>query len=283
MKKMNVLIPTDFSNVGNTAFKFAAGLLKQMGGKATPLFVYYEDSNIASLFDMNLVGEHPRFSEKLKKRLSDTALKDLKEDQLNEPMVRKGRAAQEIIRAAADFDLILMATNARTGMDRIMQGSTAQKVVSSTPVPVVVLTEKSKFFPVSRLLILTDLSDKSTRVFEHARRFIDSTGAPADLVYFQSVGPFSVGNRNENSEKAKQRLLAYQKQYFSGCEPQVNVQVLMTSTSATEAITNLTFSRDYSLVFLTSLGSTSFKNLMIGSTAANLLNLVDSGLYIVNP
>ncbi len=283
MKKLKILVPTDFSKTGNIAFKHAARLVETFGGTVTPLFVHYEDTQIASLFDMHLVGEHPRFRERLQERLRAAAAKYLAPSEVDGPLVLKGRAADGITKTAADFDMVVMATNARTGLDRMMQGSVAQKVIAVSSVPVLVVTDKSETGPMSRFLILTDLSKKSQKVMPHARRFIDKTGAKADLIYFQSVGPLSVGNRNQAAERAKMELRAVREEHFKGCEPEVKEQVLITSTSATEAITNLTHSREYSMVFMTTLGSSSFNNLILGSTASNLLSLVEAGLFTVNP
>jgi nucleotide-binding universal stress UspA family protein len=52
--------------------------------------------------------------------------------------VRRGPAAEEILRAASESnaDLIAMTTHGRTGLGRLLLGSVAETVLRTTPVPV---------------------------------------------------------------------------------------------------------------------------------------------------
>jgi nucleotide-binding universal stress UspA family protein len=55
--------------------------------------------------------------------------------------VTTGYAAEEVLKFAKenDCDLIVMGTHGRTGIDRILFGSVAEKVVKSAPIPVLTL------------------------------------------------------------------------------------------------------------------------------------------------
>lgn len=56
-------------------------------------------------------------------------------------IVRVGEPTSEIIAAAAEHraDTIILATSARRGVDRLMMGSVAERVVQSTSMPVILL------------------------------------------------------------------------------------------------------------------------------------------------
>lgn len=57
--------------------------------------------------------------------------------------VRRGRAAEEILAAAAEsnVDLIAMATHGRTGLGRLLFGSVAEAVLRQAPVPVFMIRQ----------------------------------------------------------------------------------------------------------------------------------------------
>jgi nucleotide-binding universal stress UspA family protein len=57
------------------------------------------------------------------------------------PMIIQGEAADEIVHAAENekADIIVIATHGRTGLDRLMFGSVAEKVVRLSPCPVLTI------------------------------------------------------------------------------------------------------------------------------------------------
>jgi len=60
--------------------------------------------------------------------------------------VRRGRATEEILAAAceSDVDLIAMATHGRTGLGRLLFGSVAEAVLRQAPVPVFMIRQPSE-------------------------------------------------------------------------------------------------------------------------------------------
>jgi nucleotide-binding universal stress UspA family protein len=60
--------------------------------------------------------------------------------------LRHGDPATEILRAASDVgaDTIAIATHSRRGIDRLVFGSVAERVVHGTPLPVIVIRPKSE-------------------------------------------------------------------------------------------------------------------------------------------
>lgn len=59
-----------------------------------------------------------------------------------EQHVRDGVATEEILGAIRDFDidLIVMGTQARTGVEKMLLGSVAESVIEESPVPVLIVT-----------------------------------------------------------------------------------------------------------------------------------------------
>jgi nucleotide-binding universal stress UspA family protein len=57
-------------------------------------------------------------------------------------LLRQGRAAEEIVNASKDHDAIILSTHGRRGLAHVMLGSVAERVVRTSPVPVLVLPEE---------------------------------------------------------------------------------------------------------------------------------------------
>lgn len=61
------------------------------------------------------------------------------------PRVVTGYAAEEVLKLAEEMqaDMIVMGTHGRTGIDRILFGSVAEKIVKSSPIPVLTVRPAS--------------------------------------------------------------------------------------------------------------------------------------------
>lgn len=58
------------------------------------------------------------------------------------PVVRRGTPADTILDEARDADLIVMGTAGRTGLARVLLGSTTEQVVRKAPCPVLTMREE---------------------------------------------------------------------------------------------------------------------------------------------
>ena len=69
-------------------------------------------------------------------------LEHLQEDDDYESLLVSGLAYDEIIKQAqhANADLIVLGTQGRTGLDHVLFGSTAEKVVRKSPIPVLTVS-----------------------------------------------------------------------------------------------------------------------------------------------
>lgn len=132
-----ILIPVDFSDYSKKAVKFALSITKQFS--ADPVFLHvselelhpvYYPTNFESLFIRN-----PELKER-----SETNLKEFIGSPLKNAayVVKEGRAYKEIVRYAEEnkIDLIVMATRGLTGLEHLLIGSTTERVVRLSPVPV---------------------------------------------------------------------------------------------------------------------------------------------------
>jgi nucleotide-binding universal stress UspA family protein len=121
-----ILYPTDFSSYSNQAYFHAVALAENHGAQLTILYVYHEAG-----------GDEDRnyWQEQLEQiRPVDPGIA-VRHVFLN------GDPATEIVRYARDSaaDLIVMGTHGRTGLERLLMGSVAEKVMRDAACSVLVV------------------------------------------------------------------------------------------------------------------------------------------------
>jgi nucleotide-binding universal stress UspA family protein len=145
MQIRSILLPTDFSDCGNYALSYAASLARTFGASIICVHVIEpmvptvgysgmtEPLPIADITDQ-LEYSAERELPKLAQREECAGLEV-------EEMIVHGEAASEIVRVAKErnVDLIVVSSHGRTGLGRILFGSTAEAVVRHASCPVLVV------------------------------------------------------------------------------------------------------------------------------------------------
>lgn len=146
----NILLATDFSERAGDAFATACSLAAAGATKLIVLHVV-EQVHIAEQpigfteggFPVAVFQEGLAFPENLVQRLREVYVPE-KPIEI-EYLLAEGEAADEVVRVARErgCDLIVMGTHGRTGLDRLLLGSVAEKVLRRAECPV--LTVRSPF------------------------------------------------------------------------------------------------------------------------------------------
>ena len=131
-----ILVPVDFTECTDKALSYALSFARQFGASLTLLHVIepvLAASSEAVLVDVPSDDEIQRELANLRTRLEGQAE--------CRTVLRKGNAVKEIIDVASerDCDLIILSTHGRTGLDRLISGSTAEKVVRRAGCPILVV------------------------------------------------------------------------------------------------------------------------------------------------
>lgn len=139
----HILVPVDFSDCSRKALHYAASFARQFNADMTLLHVVVA----VPLPPQMLVFESETLSAKYHEQAARQLAEWRKEIMSQAPVkatVRAGTAAhQEIIVAAheCNCDLIVIGSHGRTGLARMLTGSTAERVVRHAPCPVLVVRE----------------------------------------------------------------------------------------------------------------------------------------------
>jgi nucleotide-binding universal stress UspA family protein len=130
-----ILYATDFSSYSNQAYFHAIALAGTHGASLTVLFVYNPDGTVTP-------GSHG--DEKADRRYWQGQLEQIRpvdpQIAVNHVLLQ-GDPATEIVRYARDagVDLIVMGTHGRTGLERLLMGSVAEKVLRDASCSVLVV------------------------------------------------------------------------------------------------------------------------------------------------
>ncbi len=150
MQIKTILFPTDFSNGARAAMDHAISLAKDYQAKLILLYVI-QDISIAewyipsSLSVADLVEDMQKSARQEMDKWIAEVSKQVKDV---EKMVVRGVPFVEIIQTAKErnADLIVIGTHGRTGIDHMLFGSTAEKVVRKASCPVLTVRIAGKEF-----------------------------------------------------------------------------------------------------------------------------------------
>ncbi|MBA4136913.1 MAG: hypothetical protein C0518_06310 [Opitutus sp.] len=132
-----ILVPLDFSGRSRQALKMAAPLAAKFGARISLIHVMSGKGVTPEKGDVSLPGNSPRRTA-AHKRLRETALQFITEDQLDQTIVRAGNPADEILATAHQLhaDLLAITTEGKDSFNRFFGGGTAAKVLRDAPCPV---------------------------------------------------------------------------------------------------------------------------------------------------
>jgi nucleotide-binding universal stress UspA family protein len=150
MQIKTILFPTDFSQGARAAMDHAISLAKDYDAKLILLYVI-QDISIAewyipsTLSVTDLVEDMQRSARNEMEKWGTEVSAKVKDV---DKMVVRGVPFVEIIKTAKDknADLIVIGTHGRTGIDHILFGSTAEKVVRKAHCPVLTVRIAGKEF-----------------------------------------------------------------------------------------------------------------------------------------
>ena len=138
-----ILVPIDFSEPSKNALKYAVSFAKYFGASLTLVYVV-EPAIYPADFSFGQVAL-PDFERELRQR-GKSELESLMETHVigqvtASAKVCTGKPFLEIINTAREehSDLILIASHGHTGVEHLLFGSTAEKVVRKASCPVLVL------------------------------------------------------------------------------------------------------------------------------------------------
>ena len=139
-KLKTILVAVDFSDSSDKAFQSAFYLAKEFSARLVLVHVINEPIDLRGFYVPHisfdkLEEEISAGAEKLMEQFCRTHLRDFDD---YESLIVPGIPFREIIATAdkVEADMVVLGTHGRTGLDHVLFGSTAEKVVRMSPRPV---------------------------------------------------------------------------------------------------------------------------------------------------
>jgi len=136
----HILFATDFSDCSEIACDYAVSMAKRDGAKLTLLHVISEPVDLRGFYVPHITFDtlEKEIEEGAKKLMEAFCRTQMGDFEVYETAIISGIPCDEILTYTTenDIDLVIMGTHGRTGIDHVLFGSTAEKVVRKSSVPV---------------------------------------------------------------------------------------------------------------------------------------------------
>ncbi len=139
-----ILFATDFSDCSTAAFDYAYSLAKKCAGKLVLVHIINEPVDMRGFYVPHVTFDvlEQEIVAGAKKMMAEFCQNNLADADDYSSMVVSGLAYEEIIKQAKQCkaDLIVVGTHGRAGLDHVLFGSTAEKLVRKSPIPVLTVS-----------------------------------------------------------------------------------------------------------------------------------------------
>ena len=277
-KMEKIVIPLDGSPFSEQALSAGRALGRAFDAQINLLYV---DSSASGPFILppppaergKLEGEEPqRYLEHLVSRLNKNGIPA-------EYSTSYGAVADEIINFGIDTraDLIAMSTHGRSGMERLVIGSVASKVMARSTVPMLFLRPtdewRSRWTEFKRILVALDGSDASEKTLPYAIMLAKQFDSEVTLL--------SVPEGDE-SEELRQRVRRYlEKMTTLMQEAGIETQAIVTGQGPARTIVSVSETEDIDLVIISTRGRGGVERFMVGSAADRVVRQTVCPVFLV--
>jgi nucleotide-binding universal stress UspA family protein len=234
-----------------------------------------------------------RLEEKARNNINSMLPKELLETETAVPIIRFGKPLLEVIQFAKekDVDIIAIGTHGRAGVDRIILGSVAERVVRKAHCPVMVVRSR-KYIGFKRIIVPIDFSDCSRIALEYAAATARAHKSKLTIlhVYEESfVEPYvnAANSEEEANEIIKEIERMNETKYdeflktvdLSGVEYEKLLKKGIPETDIVE----IAMEQQANLIVMGTHGRSGIKHILIGSTAEEVVRTVHCDIIIVKP
>lgn len=301
-KNCQILLPTDFSGNADFARPYAAAFAKTYGGRVHLAHVVDEatasgggspafglgDANLGPLLDA--MEEHARARlEHVQTELADEGVDVVVH-------LARGNPARELVKIAQDHDctLIAIASHGRRGFDHLVFGSVAERVLRTSPIPVLCVKHPEHEFvrtqegtlTIKHVLYPTDFSAFCEKGLPFAESIAQEFGAKLTLAYGHEYPMNSPELMSEatasvaaNLESSARRMLDEWKAKLTD----VSVKAELRIGSPYRVVSDLVKELEVDLVVVPTHGRSGVAHMFLGSVAERIARHAPCPVLTIRP
>lgn len=283
-----ILVPYDFSEKSENALATAIRLAEKYKSTLTVLHVFERalDSEI-----LKYIVFPKDIEAKLKAKI-DSELKRLHPAENSmvkiETIVKKGKATVEILLVAEKekADLIVMGTQGKTGLQHLILGSVAEKVIRKTASPVLIQRGKSQNF--KKVLVPIDFSHHAEEALHQAVQYAEDFNAELHLLHvvdLRDLYTFDVLSIPADRMMIEKSLKKETEEKLSCLTPKISIKPHLEVRLGDPflEIESSIQENSIDLVVLTTHGRGGLKHLMMGSVAEKVVRLSPCSVLTICP
>lgn len=282
MAYRSVLVPVDFSEYSETAFRYALSFAKQTGARLSLVHV----STALHFSRTELYGDSPELNDalrahvqRLQRQISRYVGEANREDVPVDYAILEADDVVGKLLAYLDehsYDLLIMGTHGRTGLKHLMMGSIAEKMVRQSPVPVLTLHKCAGDCRVHKILVPVDFSAHSLAAIENAidlaRRLEGSVMLlhVIERVIYPAFYPEGYTPVIDFEPQLHQRIMN-KLDHLVDDYPGVSVDARISAGRPSDEIVEHARSHDADLIVMATRGLSGLEHLLVGSTTERVL------------
>jgi len=180
-----ILVPTDFSTRAENALKVAAQIARKNNCEIHLLHMLEIPSQMNdAITGGTAIPEIMLFLQKAKETMQYIKEKNYLEGLRTIDSIQLEKASHGILSFIdkEDIDLIVMGANGISGFEEFILGSTTEKVVRLSPIPVIIIKEEIDNFNPGNIVFASDFSEEIKKPFQKILDFANSFDAKLNLV-----------------------------------------------------------------------------------------------------
>ncbi len=290
-----ILVATDFSECSRVALDICISASKCM---KTKLYVLHTIEKLLHDYTYLLsMDTHLTMKQKLEEEAMNKIKTMLPEELLGSedivPIVRFGKPFLEIIKVAKEKDVDLMAigTHGRAGVDRVILGSVAERVVRKAGCSVMVVRSR-KYVGFKRIIVPIDFSDCSRKALEYAAATARAHNSKLTILHVYEESFIEPYVRAANTEEEAQEIVRGIEQVneskyddflkkidLSGVE----YDKLLRKGIPSNEIVETAREQKAQLIVVGTHGRSGIKHMLIGSDAEEVVRNAPCDIVVVKP
>lgn len=289
---MKILVPVDFSDITNVVLRVVKNIAQAHKGEVVlfhavspAIYIPYPESLTVDVIDIKVLQE----IEEKKRKEAEEKLRGLTEFLKPIPsktLVEVGDPRDLILEAEEreNPDLVVIGSHKKGLVEKILIGSTAEKVVKHSVKPVLVIKGSEPTFG-KKVLIAYDFSKTAEKTVEFALKFLKPFKVRVEILHIEE--PIELPIVEKIGEALYDRYREEKKKYLDKLKERFSLEGFDVSTSflsekdpAQAIVEHIKEDSDIELLVMGSRGLSGLKRILLGSTSTEVFKKVDIPILI---